>query len=148
MIAYHYTNPQNRLLVSWTGSKAGMREGDGLMSCGKSVVWLTRQNSPVITQADRDYWAAKPPICAKGCRTRRDILGVWHEALRRSAKKHPHQKPQLLQQALIEATVPAGGIALDVTAGSFSTMTAAHAVGRRFLGCKILSHQHIEGISK
>lgn len=71
---------------------------------------------------------------------------MWDEALKRGDKKHPHQKPQLLQQALIEATVPVDGIVLDVTAGSFGTMKAAHAVGRRFLGCEILSQQHIQGI--
>ena len=54
---------------------------------------------------------------------------MWDEALRRSAKKHPHQKPQVLQRALTEATVPIGEVMLDVTAGSFSVMKAAQAVG-------------------
>ena len=44
----------------------------------------------------------KPPIRAKGCWTRKDIPDVWDEPLKRGDKSHPHQKPQLLQQALIE----------------------------------------------
>jgi site-specific DNA-methyltransferase (adenine-specific) len=78
----------------------------------------------------------KPPIRGKRCWTRRDIPDVWDEPLKRGDEKHLHQKPQLLQQALIEATVPIGEVVVDVTAGSFSTMTAAHAAAVVFSAAK------------
>ena len=44
-----------------------------------------------------------------------------------------------LQARLIEAVTDLGDVVLDPAAGSYSVMTAAHQVGRRFLGCDIAS---------
>ena len=48
-----------------------------------------------------------------------------------------HPKPVQLQARLIEAVTSPGDVVLDPAAGSYSVMTAAHQVGRRFLGCDI-----------
>jgi site-specific DNA-methyltransferase (adenine-specific) len=63
---------------------------------------------------------------------------VWREKIERSKKRHVHEKPLGLQTALIEATSNKGDIIVDPCAGSFSVMDAAHACGRKFLGCDIL----------
>jgi site-specific DNA-methyltransferase (adenine-specific) len=79
----------------------------------------------------------KRPIRAKGVWTLHDIPDVWQEKLPRGAGGHAHRKPVGLQAQLIAATTPEGGLVIDPAAGSFSVMTAAHQVGRRFLGCDI-----------
>ena len=50
-----------------------------------------------------------------------------------------HPKPVNLQARLIEAVTVPGDVVLDPAAGSYSVMTAAHQVGRQFLGCDIAS---------
>lgn len=77
----------------------------------------------------------KNPKRAKGCWNSHSIRDVTPEAVR---KTHPHSKPVGLQAQLIKALVPKGGVVVDPTAGGFSTMIAAHSVGRRFLGCEFL----------
>jgi len=65
MILYHYTSPQNRLLISWTGLKPGTLDEDHRddhMTLGKPVVWLTRQNPAALTQADVDFFGARPEL--------------------------------------------------------------------------------------
>lgn len=47
---------------------------------------------------------------------------------------HPTQKPVALMKALIELTTSEGHIVLDPFAGSGTTLVAAGALGRRFLG--------------
>ncbi|MGD0418448.1 MAG: DNA methyltransferase [Xanthobacteraceae bacterium] len=78
----------------------------------------------------------KSPKRAKGCWNSHSIRDVWQEAV---TKTHPHSKPVGLQAALIEALTKPGDVVVDPTAGGFSTMTAAHQVGRRFLGCEYLA---------
>lgn len=77
----------------------------------------------------------KNPKRAKDCWNSHMIRDVTSEAV---TKTHPHSKPVGLQAQLIEALVPKGGVVVDPTAGGFSTMIAAHKVGRRFLGCEFL----------
>lgn len=77
----------------------------------------------------------KSPKKAKGHWTRHDIRDVWRESV---VKEHPHSKPVGLQAAMIEALTKPGDVVVDPTAGGFSTLTAAHKVGRRFLGCEFL----------
>jgi site-specific DNA-methyltransferase (adenine-specific) len=77
----------------------------------------------------------KNPKRAKGCWTDHGIRDVWHEAV---VKEHPHSKPIGLQSRMIVALTAPGDVVVDPTAGGFSTMTAAHNVGRRFLGCEFL----------
>jgi site-specific DNA-methyltransferase (adenine-specific) len=64
------------------------------------------------------------------------IRDVWSGAV---VKTHPHSKPVGLQAALIAALTQPGEVVVDPTAGGFSTLTAAHQVGRRFLGCEYLA---------
>jgi len=44
-----------------------------------------------------------------------------------------------LQARLIEAVTDPGDVVIEPAAGSYSAMTAAHQVGRQFLGCDIAS---------
>ena len=48
MILYHYTTPQNLLLVSWSGLKP---KGETITG-GRPVVWLTTQETAVLREAD------------------------------------------------------------------------------------------------
>ena len=66
-----------------------------------------------------------------------DIPDVVAEKVERVKNVHP--KPVNLQARLIEAVMDPGEVALDPAAGSYSAMTAAHQVGRQFLGCDLAS---------
>ncbi len=77
----------------------------------------------------------KPPKRAKGVWQRHDIPDVVTEKAERVGNVHP--KPVNLQARLIEAVTDPGDVVLDPAAGSYSVMTAAHQVGRQFLGCDI-----------
>ena len=66
-----------------------------------------------------------------------DIPDVVTEKVKRVQNVHP--KPVNLQSRLIEAVTDPGDVVLDPAAGSYSVMTAAHQVGRQFLGCDIAS---------
>ena len=71
-------------------------------------------------------------------------MGRLAEARRQKASS---PKAAILQHALTEHRAD-GEIVFDVTAGTFSIMKAAQAVGRKFLGCEILSRKTIEGIER
>ena len=81
----------------------------------------------------------KPPRRAKGVWQLHDIPDVWPETVARMRNVHP--KPIKLQARLIEAVTDPGDVVLDPAAGSYSVLTAAHQVGRRFLGCDIVDTQ-------
>ena len=66
-----------------------------------------------------------------------DIPDVVTEKVQRVKNVHP--KPVNLQALLIEAVTGPGDVVLDPAAGSYSVMTAAHQVGRQFLGRDIAS---------
>lgn len=78
----------------------------------------------------------KKPIRAKGVWVSHNIADVWEEPVPMQ-RVHIHQKPLLLQMALIEATTPTKGVVLDPAAGSFSVMKACQEMDRVFLGCDI-----------
>lgn len=61
------------------------------------------------------------------------IPDVWSER----AYGHAHAKPIELQKRLIAAVTELGDVVVDPSAGGYSAMFAAHAVGRRFLGCDL-----------
>lgn len=84
----------------------------------------------------------KLPVRAKGCWTDHTIPDVWLEKIDRGG--HAHAKPLKLQSALIAATTAPDDIVIDPAAGGYSVMKAAHAVGRRFLGCDLLPEGTIE----
>ena len=77
----------------------------------------------------------KPPTLAEGGWQSDNIPDVVTEKVKRIGNVHP--KPVKLQARLIEAVTSPGDVVLDPAAGSYSVMTAAHRVGRRFLGCDI-----------
>ena len=79
----------------------------------------------------------KPPTQVGVGWQRYDILDVVTEKVERIRNVHP--KPVNLQARLIEAVTDPGHVVLDPAAGNYSVMTAAHQVGRQFLGCDIAS---------
>lgn len=56
-------------------------------------------------------------------------------------RHHPTEKPVEVLQPLVEAFCPPGGLVLDPFCGSGSTLLAARACGRGFLGIE-LDHRH------
>jgi site-specific DNA-methyltransferase (adenine-specific) len=57
-------------------------------------------------------------------------------------KLHPTQKPLQVLTPLIESFCPRRGVVLDPFAGSASTLVAAHAAGRQYVGMEIEAHMH------
>jgi len=93
---------------------------------GQHLVFL--QKPPIHTRMKKGAlrpWQGKP-----------SIPDVWLEKI--VDRRHPHQKPVGLLRALIQAISLPGDIIIDPAAGSFTTMEAAHAVGRRFLGTDLV----------
>lgn len=74
----------------------------------------------------------KAPLRAKGVWSKHDIPDVWTEKI--TGKKHPHQKPALLQQELIAAVSSENDYILDPCAGSYSVMEACKSTKRNFIG--------------
>ena len=103
-------------LVTWNKGKMGMG-------------YRTRRFAEYLVIAQ------KLPKRAKGIWQRHDIPDVMTEKVERIGNVHP--KPVNLQADLIEAVTDPGDVVLDPAAGSYSVMTAAHQVGRQFLGCDI-----------
>lgn len=100
-------------LITWDKGKIGM----GYRTRRKSEYMLVLQ---------------KKPLKAKGHWTRHDIPDVWTEKIQN--KKHPHQKPYLLQKNLIEAVSSPGDYIVDPSAGSYSVMSICIETGRNFIG--------------
>lgn len=103
----------------------GVVGGNGKMGLGSRA----RRSSEEL------FVLQKLPKRVKDCWSRRNIRDVWVEKV--DTKSHIHAKPMELQKALIEATTQPGDLVLDPCAGSFSVMDAAHALGRRFIGCDL-----------
>jgi site-specific DNA-methyltransferase (adenine-specific) len=74
----------------------------------------------------------KLPLRAKGVWSKHDIPDVWTEKI--VDKKHPHQKPILLQTSLIEAVSSEDDYILDPCAGSYSVLDACRELKRNFIG--------------
>lgn len=74
----------------------------------------------------------KAPLRAKGIWSKHDIPDVWTEKL--GKKKHPHQKPLLLQKELISSISSENDYILDPCAGSYSVFDACKETGRNFIG--------------
>jgi len=77
----------------------------------------------------------KPPIKAGATWRDHGIPSRWSEKVDR--KLHPHIKPIGLITRLIAATTMPGDLVVDPAAGSFVVMTAAHQIGRQFIGCDL-----------
>ena len=113
-------------------------------TCGLQVVDLVTWNKGRIGMGYRTRRVAeyllilqKPPTQVSPGWQRDDIPDVVTEKVKRVASVHP--KPVHLQARLIEAVTDPSDVVLDPAAGSYSVMTAAHQVGRQFLGCDIAS---------
>ena len=118
--------------------------GTWVGDCGLEVVDLVTWNKDRIGMGYRtrrvgEYLLImqKPPKRAEGVWQSDDIPDVVTEKVERVGNVHP--KPVDLQARLIEAVTNPGDVVLDPAAGSYSVMTAAHQVGRQFLGCDIAS---------
>jgi site-specific DNA-methyltransferase (adenine-specific) len=57
-------------------------------------------------------------------------------------KLHPTQKPLSVLTPLIESFCPRGGLVMDPFCGSASTLVAARASGRQYLGMELEAHMH------
>lgn len=100
-------------LITWDKGKIGM----GYRTRRKSEYLLIIQ---------------KKPVKAKGYWTRHDIPDVWTEKI--IDKKHPHQKPFMLQKDLIDAVSAEGDYILDPCAGSYTVLAACKEMSRNFIG--------------
>lgn len=100
-------------LITWDKGKIGM----GYRTRRKSEYLLIMQ---------------KQPVKAKGYWTRHDIPDVWTEKV--ISKKHPHQKPFMLQKNLIDAVSAKGDYILDPCAGSYTVLDACKELSRNFIG--------------
>jgi site-specific DNA-methyltransferase (adenine-specific) len=78
----------------------------------------------------------RPPVRARMTWRDHGIPDRWVEKVDR--KLHPHVKPIGLIKRLIVATTELGGLVIDPAAGSFTTMYAAHQLGRNFIGCDLM----------
>jgi site-specific DNA-methyltransferase (adenine-specific) len=115
-------------LVTWNKGKMGM--GRRTRRVSEYAIFL--QKPPLVVRTKKLVtWKTRPVI--------RD---VWDEEISSKKKIHAHQKPSVLQMAVIEATTVSGDVVIDPVAGSFSVMHAAHACERRFLGGDILGAPH------
>lgn len=130
-------------LFLWT-DKFHLCKGVGTWvgECGLEVVDLVTWNKGRIGMGYRTRRLAeyllilqKPPTQVWPGWQRDDIPDVVTEKVERVGNVHP--KPVNLQARLIEAVTDPGDVVLDPAAGSYSVMTAAHQVGRQFLGCDI-----------
>lgn len=86
----------------------------------------------------------KPPTEAKSTWTDHGIPDVWAE---RPGGDHPHAKPLELQRSLIASVTQPGEFIIDPCAGGYGVMRAAHATGRRFLGCDLLPYPQPETVA-
>ena len=103
-------------LITWDKGRIGMG-------------YRTRRKSEYILVLQ------KQPSRAKGCWTRHNIPDVWSEKI--VDRRHPHQKPFLLQKSLIEAVSNEGDYILDPCAGSYSVLDACKEINRNFIGCDL-----------
>lgn len=78
----------------------------------------------------------KPPLVVGASWEGLEVPDFWTEPAAGRGGVHP--KPVGLQAALLEAVTARGDLVVDPAAGSYSTLTAAQRVGRRFLGCDLV----------
>ena len=136
--------PSGHLLL-WT-DKFHLCKGVGtwLGECGLDVVDLVTWNKGRMGMGYRTrrfaeylFILQKPPTQVGAGWQCDDIPDVVTEKVQRVKNVHP--KPVNLRARLIEAVTYPSDVVLDPAAGSYSVMTAAHQVGRQFLGCDIAS---------
>lgn len=102
-------------LITWDKGKIGM----GRRTRRRCEYLLIFQKEPTTTKNWIDH----------------GIPDCW---LEKRPPDHPHAKPLELQRSLIAATTEKGAYVVDPSAGSYSSMVAAHSVDRHFLGCDLM----------
>jgi site-specific DNA-methyltransferase (adenine-specific) len=113
--------------ITWDSQSFGM----GYRSRHRGEQLTFYQKYPLVT------WKKKGVV--RAWRSSPSIANVWAEKVDPKLRKlHPHCKPFGLTKTIIEAMTLPGDIVVDPTAGSFTTMDAALAVGRRFLGTDLV----------
>ena len=115
-----------------------LRLVDETCACVDLIAWDTlRMGMGYRSRRRGDYLLVfqKPPIKAKSTWRDHGIPDRWPEKVDR--RIHPHVKPIGLITRLIGAVTQAGDLVVDPAAGSFTTMHAAHRLGRDFIGCDI-----------
>ena len=114
--------------------------GDGGLEVVDLVTWNRgRMGMGYRTRRVAEYLfiLQKPPTQVGAGWQCDDIPDVVTEKVKRIGNVHP--KPVNFQARLIRAVTDPGDVVLDPAAGSYSVTTAAHRVGRQFLGCDIAS---------
>ncbi|CCI52180.1 Modification methylase HindIII [Nostocoides jenkinsii Ben 74] len=100
------------------------------------IIWATKPYKIGTTIADnvlRYGVGAYNPDALE--RFSRDSANIFEVGMHRNeAKVHPTQKPLALMSALVELVTKEEQVVLDPFAGSATTLVAAKAVGRRFIG--------------
>jgi hypothetical protein len=72
MILYHYTNPCNALMIGLgAGLKPHCKEDNQRLTMGLPVVWLTKEESNLATEADAKHYAAMGPKLGRD-----DLIGI------------------------------------------------------------------------
>lgn len=75
--------------------------------------------------------------------TDKGIPDNFEEKIINPRKGHPHRKPLLFTQRLLESITSPNGYVLDPCSGSFSTFAVTQKINRNFIGCD-LTLEYIE----
>jgi DNA modification methylase len=118
--------------------------GKRLSQSTECLIWASKTNKYYF-----DYWLAKAMNQGKQMRT------DWYFPVCRGKerKNHPHQKPLVLLERIVEICSIAGNLILDPFVGSGTTMVAAKRLGRRYVGCDIdsksiyIANERIESLT-
>lgn len=112
---------------------------------GSSPRRFARKHDDILFYGRSDaYWFEPPRVPATSARMRGqmkkatdvlDIPSINNMAAERSG--YPTQKPRALLELLIEACCPPSGVVADFFCGSGTTLVAARASGRRWIGCDV-----------
>jgi site-specific DNA-methyltransferase (adenine-specific) len=120
--------------AQWRGWRVG-----NLRPIFEPVLWFTKPYKIGTTIADNvlrhGVGAFNEPAFAGYAGRPDNVLRVGFET--GEGGLHPAQKPVRLMSALIELTTRVGQVVVDPFAGSGSTLVAAKAVGRRYIGYEL-----------
>lgn len=131
-VSFYGWTAMEAFLSAW--SATGFRRVGHIVFCKdyasrKGFVRAMHESAFILAKGQPPLPACPPP----------DVSG-WRYT---GNKLHPTQKPVEILTPLIKAYCPRGGLVLDPFAGSGSTLVAARASDRRYLGIE-LDHSHSE----
>ena len=153
-------NLQNEIVWCYTGpTSPGLRrfnrKHDVIFWYTKSDSWVFNESAMRVPHKDPQQKLRKAFDAGKGIgesevqklRERGKLLeDYWHDtwddialAVRSPKERvgYPTQKPQKLVERIIQASSNEGDLVVDFFSGSGTTARAAHALGRRFIGCDV-----------